>query len=216
MRLPRRKPHLDILRKRESTAVGIVLEAIFEAVLAGPGEVRRVLRSAPAAAANRVSGDVLIPSIPHWLYSGDSPLHLAAAALQLEAVAILLESGAVANATNRRGATALHYACDARPRTRGVWNPEAQAAIIDALVQAGAELNHRDRGGATPLHRAVRARGTAAVRKLVELGARTDLRLRTRGSTPLHLAARSTGAGGTAGTLVEDLEIIRSPARAWR
>jgi hypothetical protein len=40
------------------------------------------------------------------------------------------------------------------------------------------------------------------------LGARTDCRLRARGSTPLQLAALSTGASGTAGTLDLQIEII--------
>ena len=184
------------------------LEPIFAAVLAGEKEVTRVLRSAPRAAQTQVSRDVLVTSIPHWLYVGDTPLHLAAAALQPEVAKILLQSGADPNAENRRGATPLHYACDARPRSGGIWDPAAQAAIIDVLVEHGAHLDRGDRGGTTPLHRAVRARSVAAVRTLVGLGARTDRRLRTRGSTPLHLAAQSTGASRTAGSLHQQLEII--------
>lgn len=40
-------------------------------------------------------------------------------------------------------------------------------------------------------------------------GARVDARLKKNGSTPLHLAVQSTGAGGTAGAIAEQLEIIR-------
>jgi ankyrin repeat protein len=76
------------------------------------------------------------------------------------------------------------------------------------LVEHGAEINRGDRGGATPLHRAVRARSVPAVRQLLALGARTDRALKKLGSSPLHLAARPTGAGGTAGALEEQLEII--------
>jgi ankyrin repeat protein len=184
------------------------VQPIFAAVLIDEEEVALVLRAAPGAHRTRASRDVLVDSIPHWLYVGDTPLHLAAAALRAEVAEVLLQSGADPNAENRRAATPLHYACDARPGSGGVWNPAAQVALIDLLVKHGARLDHGDRGGATPLHRAVRARSAGAVRQLLVLGARTDCRLRARGSTPLHLAAQSTGASGTAGTLDLQIEII--------
>lgn len=184
------------------------MEQIFEAVLAGEMEVARILQSTPMACRSQAAQDVLVDSIPHWLYTGDTPLHLAAAALQPEVTTLLLWSGADPNACNRRGATPLHYACDARPASGGAWNPEAQAEIIETLVGHGAHPDHEDQGGAAPLHRAVRARSVVAVRTLLELGARTDSRLRTHGSTPLHLAAVPTGAGGTAGSIGQQLEII--------
>jgi ankyrin repeat protein len=184
------------------------MDRVFDAVLAGEKEMARVLRSDPLAARTKASRDVLVDSVPHWLYAGDTPLHLAAAALRRETIELLLEAGADPNAENRRGATPLHYACDPRPTSRDTWDSAAQAAVIDCLAAHGADVNHGDRGGATPLHRAVRARSAAAVRQLLALGARTDCRLRTRGSSPLHLAAQSTGAGGTAGALDEQLEII--------
>lgn len=184
------------------------MEPIFEAVLNGEKDVARILRAAPQACRTQAARDFLVDAIPHWLYVGDTSLHLAAAALRPGIAKVLLESGSDPNAENRRAATPLHYACDARPSSGGTWNPAAQVAVIDVLVEHGAHLDHGDRGGATPLHRAVRARSAGAVRKLLALGARTDCRLRTRGSTPLHLAAQSTGAGGTAGTLDLQLEII--------
>jgi ankyrin repeat protein len=184
------------------------LELIFEAVLNGEEEVARVLRAAPEAYRKRASRDILVHAIPHWLYAGDTPLHLAAAVLRPGVAKILLESGSDPSLENRRGATPLHYACDARPRSGRIWNPEAQVAVIDVLLEHGAHVDHADSGGATPLHRAVRARSAGAVRHLLSLGARTDCRLRARGSTPLHLAAQSTGASGTAGTLDQQIEII--------
>jgi ankyrin repeat protein len=62
---------------------------------------------------------------------------------------------------NRRGATALHYACDPRPLSR-TWDPVAQRRVIEPLVSVGATVGQPDHGGATPLHRAVRARSPAA------------------------------------------------------
>jgi ankyrin repeat protein len=102
----------------------------------------------------------------------------------------------------------LHYACDPRPKSGGVWDPSRQAELIGLLVEHGAELDRGDRGGATPLHRAVRARSPAAVRCLLDAGARVDCRLGKRGSSPLHLAVQSTGAGGTAGSIDAQIEII--------
>jgi len=187
---------------------GWALDPIFAAVLEGEKEVTRALRAAPEAYRTQASHDVLIEAIPHWLYVGDTPLHLAAAALRPAIAGLLLKSGSDPNSENRRAATPLHYACDPRPSSGGTWNPEAQVAVIDLLVEHGSLIDHPDDGGATPLHRAVRGRSVGAVRRLLSLGARTDCRLRARGSTPLHLAAQSTGAGGTAGTGDLQIEII--------
>jgi ankyrin repeat protein len=184
------------------------VEPIFEAVIEGEKAVARLLRRAPDGVRTRASRDTLVETIPHWLYAGDTALHLAAAGLWTGVVDLLLESGADPNAENRRGARPLHYACDPRPKLGGTWDPTAQASVIEMLVRHGAEINRGDRGGATPLHRAVRARSVAAVRQLLALGARTDCVLAKLGSSPLHLAARPTGAGGTAGALAEQLGIV--------
>jgi len=156
-----------------------------------------------------MSHDHLVEAIPHWLYVGDTSLHLAAAALRLDEARLLLRAGADSNAENRRGATPLHYACDPRPRSVVPWSRESQAMLISLLVEHGADLERADRGGATPLHRAVRARSPAAVGQLLALGAQPHCRLGKRGSSPLHLAVQSTGAGGTRGSMDEQLEIIR-------
>lgn len=186
---------------------GPASEAIFKAVLKSDTEVARLLGAAPELSRVRASRDYLVKAV-HWLYVGDTCLHLAAAALRTETARILLEGGADANATNRRAATPLHYACDPRPKSGGVWNPARQTELIGLLVEYGGELDHADRGGATPLHRAVRARSVAAVRGLLDAGARVDCQLGKRGSSPLHLAVQSTGAGGTAGSIDAQLEIV--------
>lgn len=183
------------------------MEAIFRAVLQGKEEVARLLRSSPDSTRIRMPADQLVTSIPHWLYIGDTSLHLAAAALRPEEAELLLQAGADPNAVNRRGAIPLHYCCDPRPQA-DAWSREAQTEMVRLLVKCGADLDRPDRGGATPLHRAVRARSPGAVRQLLELGARLDCRLKKGGSSPLHLAVQPTGAGGTAGAANEQLEII--------
>jgi ankyrin repeat protein len=184
------------------------MDPIFEAILEGDREIAQLLRKSPDLSRARIGQDHLVETIPHWLYRGDTPLHLAAAALRTEAAKLLLETGAEANADNRRGATPLHYACDPRPQSGGTWNPAKQAELIELLVQYGAKLDQVDKGGASALHRAVRARSPAAVRQLLKAGARVDLQLGKNGSTPIHLAVQSTGASGTAGAVSEQLEII--------
>jgi ankyrin repeat protein len=184
------------------------MEPIFEAALEDERALSKLLSKSPHLSRARAEKDYLVESIPHWIYVGDTPLHLASAGLRVNSAILLLESGAEANAQNRRGATALHYACDPRPGSGGVWNPERQGALIDLLIGHGGKIDHPDKGGATALHRAVRARSAPAVRRLLENGARVDVRLVKLGSMPLHLAVQSTGAGGTAGTAEEQLEII--------
>jgi ankyrin repeat protein len=179
------------------------VEPIFEAVLANDPS-----RITPAAATQRMDEDLLVTELPHQLYRGDTLLHLAAAGLRYDAARALLAAGTPVNAANRRGATALHYACDPRPLSP-TWDPPAQRRIIDLLVSAGATVDHPDRGGVTPLHRAVRARSPAAVAALLSAGANPRAATTKTGSTPLHLAVAPTGATGTAGATDLQLEIIR-------
>ena len=185
------------------------MDRLCRAVVEGDGRAaKRMIDAEPALVRGRIERDRLVAAIPHHLYVGDTVLHLAAAALNATAVGDILDAGADPNAENRRGATPLHYACDPRPASGGVWNPRRQAEIIGDLIEHGADVEHADRGGATPLHRAVRARSQAAVRQLLESGARVDCRLGKGASTPLHLAVQSTGAGGTAGAVDEQMAII--------
>jgi ankyrin repeat protein len=178
------------------------VEPIFAAILADD-----LSPITAAAAATRMEEDLLIPGV-HWLYRGDTPLHLAAARRQYEAARALLAAGAPVNAVNRRGAAALHYACDSRPLSP-TWDPDAQRRVIELLVSAGATVDLPDRGGVTPLHRAVRARSPAAVAALLSAGADPHAATRKAGSTPLHLAVAPSGAGGTAGSADLQLEIVR-------
>jgi hypothetical protein len=136
-----------------------------------------------------------LDAIRHYVYAGDTALHLASAAYQHELVELLVAKGADVRARNRRGAEPLHYGVDGGPDT-GHWDPVAQRSVIDSLVAGGADPNALDKSGVAPLHRAVRNRCSAAASALIDNGA--DPRLANKsGSTPLHLAVRNTGKSGS-------------------
>ncbi|MBX9692812.1 MAG: ankyrin repeat domain-containing protein [Cyanobacteria bacterium] len=133
--------------------------------------------------------------IKHHLYVGDTGLHAASAAHEVNIASDLLQHGANIRAKNRRGAEPLHYASDAGP-ARLDWNPQEQKNMITFLIDSGADPNALNQDGVSPLHRAVRTRSTAAVSALLAGGA--DIRVRNHnGSTPLHLAVLNTGRGGS-------------------
>jgi hypothetical protein len=136
-----------------------------------------------------------IVEIDHYLYAGDTALHVAAAAYRPDMSRLLLDMGCDVGARNRRGAQPLHYAADGAPGSR-TWNPSAQAETVRCLIEAGADPNAEDKSGVTPLHRAVRTRCAAAVSELIRGGADAQ-RPNRRGSTPMQLASSATGRGGT-------------------
>ena len=184
------------------------LAALLVAIVADEAEAVRLVQAAREIARACVTDEHLVEEVPHQLYVGDTPLHLAAAALRPLVVGTLIDAGADPNAENRRGATALHYACDARPKATKMWNPSGQRAVIELLLDAGSNIEHKDKAGAAPLHRAVRARSPEAVRCLLERGARVNATHGRQGTTALHLATHSTGASGTKGTRAEQDEIM--------
>ncbi len=147
--------------------------------------------AAPAGAERGRAGEFFYAEIAHYLYAGDTALHMAAAAFRPRVAQLLLQRGADCRAKNRRGAEPLHYAAD----TNHV-DPAAQAETIAVLLAAGADPTAVDRSGVAPIHRAVRTRSLAAVRALLDGGA--DFRQRNKsGSTPLDLALRTTGRPGS-------------------
>jgi hypothetical protein len=180
------------------------LMALVRAIVAGDSAAAlRLLAASPVLATARAekgatrlaAKSFYLDEIGHYLYAGDTALHIAAAAYQLEIVRKLIAMGGDVRARNRRGAEPLHYAADGAPGSR-TWNPTAQAATVGCLIEAGADPNTVDQSGVTPLHRAVRTRCAAAVSALLDGGA--DARRKNKsGSTPMRLATLNTGRGGS-------------------
>ena len=159
---------------------------------------------AAVGATRQSAAPCFFEAIAHYMYAGDTALHMAAAGFRHEICRDLIARGADCAAANRRGAQPLHYAADANK-----WNPDAQAATIDCLIRAGADPNATDKSGVPPLHRAVRTRCAAAVAALLAGGAQPRGRNKS-GSTPLHLAVQNTGRGGSGSphAIAQQREII--------
>jgi hypothetical protein len=151
-------------------------------------------RFAPGAT-RHAAEEYFLEAIQHYVYGGDSALHIAAAAFEPCVARALMDAGALVSAVNRRDAQPLHYAVDGIPGSAS-WNPAAQRETVLCLIELGADPNARDRNGTTPLHRAVRNRCAGAVGALLEVGA--DPRAGNgSGSTALQLARWTTGRPGS-------------------
>ena len=173
---------------------------LIRLVVAGDVDnVSRRLRAAPGlatmaspfGATRQEATDCFFTEIAHYLYAGDTALHMAAAAFSRPMAELLVSHGADCRAKNRRGAEPLHYASDANRS-----EPRAQADVIEYLTSIGADPNAVDQSGVTPLHRAVRTRSLAAVRALLDRGAKPRQPHKS-GSTPLHLAVQTSGRSGS-------------------
>lgn len=149
----------------------------------------------PRGATRQESTPNFFDAIGHYIYGGDTALHMAAAGNRVDILRMLLDAGADVDAANRRGAQPLHYAADGALGHPN-WNPSAQAAGITMLIDAGADPNALDKSGVAPLHRAVRTRSAVAVSALIDGGADPRLTNKT-GSTPWKLATLTTGASGS-------------------
>src|SRR5690349_1474368 len=95
------------------------------------------LRASPGLATAVATEDVLLEALPHWVYRGDTLLHVCACVYAVEPAKALLRLGAGVRAKNRRGAEPLHYAADGGPNL-STWNPGRQAKMIALLLEAGA------------------------------------------------------------------------------
>ena len=158
--------------------------------------------AAEIGAAREKAEEFFFTEIRHYLYGGDTALHIAAAAFSRPIAMLLVENRADISAKNRRGAQPLHYAADAN-----LWNPDAQAEAIRYLLSVGANANARDKSGVAPLHRAVRTRSAAAVQALLDGGADPSAPNK-KGSTPLRLAELTTGRSGSGSDLARQQQAL--------
>ncbi len=194
------------------------LMKLLRAIAAGQdAAVKRALERSPALAkaslevgATRLNAqEYFLEQILHYVAAGDTALHVAAAAYDVELVRKLVTMGANVRAQNRLGAEPIHYAIAGIPGSPR-WNPTAQVATIERLIAAGADIEIATKNGTRPLHGAVRNRCSAAVRALLEAGA--DPRAKNKsGSTPIKLAKLTTGRGGSGSpeAKAEQAEILR-------
>ena len=92
---------------------------------------KRLLRADAGLAKRTILRAKLYKSgIFHWIYVGDTPLHLAATGYRVEIVRLLLASGADPNATgNMRRSSPLHYAADGFI-TGPAWDEQRQVQTI--------------------------------------------------------------------------------------
>jgi hypothetical protein len=197
----------DATRQPDDVALLAFFRAIAER---DPVEVSRLLGASQRLAvapiriaASRHEADAyFLAAIRHYVYGGDTALHIAAAAYQRETASFVLAKGARVRARNRRGAEPIHYAADGNPGGEH-WDPDAQRSLIEYLIAMGADPDATDDSGVAALQRAVRTRCSAAVAALLEHGA--DARLKNkRGSTPLHLAVQNTGRSNSGMTEAKD------------
>jgi hypothetical protein len=176
----------------------IPFQSLFAAILDDDRtKVKELLKSDPGLATCAAPQEGRYESrIAHWIYAGDTPLHITAAGYRVEIAKMLLAAGAdFGSAKNRRWSQPLHYASDGHLDSPA-WNAGKQVSMIQLLLKAGASIDGQDKNGATPLHRAVRTRCAAAVRCLLHAGGDPAIRNKP-GSTPFHLAVQNTGRGGT-------------------
>ncbi len=79
--------------------------------------------ASPVGATRKESSPFFIEPISHYLYAGDTALHLAAAAFRRPMAELLIAHGADCLSKNRMGAEPLHYVADTnRPPAHGFEN----------------------------------------------------------------------------------------------
>src|ERR1700733_14613426 len=113
-----------------------ILKAIYDD---DRSEVKRLLKADSTLATLPIARARLYETkILHWIYVGDTTLHLAAAGYRVEIVRLLLEAGADANLTwNHRKSGSLHYAVDGYINGPA-WNAGRQVQTIQCLLDAAA------------------------------------------------------------------------------
>jgi hypothetical protein len=119
------------------------LTAVVRAIVVGDSVAAlRLLTASPALARTRVdvgatrqaANPYYLNEIEHYLYAGDTVLHVAAAAYQREFAQKVVALGADVRARNRRGAEPLHYAVDGVPGSTR-WNPARGSTAMQLATQ---------------------------------------------------------------------------------
>ena len=171
------------------------LAELLRAIAAGDRRTALAAEASLVTARLARSQEFFLARCQVQVYEGDTALHAAAFAYQVEIAEDLVRRGADVLARNRRGGQPLHAAVIGVPGSAN-WNPTGQRAVVEYLLAAGADPNAGAKDGVTPLHRAIRNRCSAAVDALLRAGA--DPRLANEhGSLPADLARWTTGRGGT-------------------
>lgn len=127
--------------------------------------------------------------------AGETPLMLAAKWASLGTIQTLLKAGAVINAKDNQGQTALIYA------TRAYYEPGRDSSqAVRLLLANGARVNDVDVSGRSALMHALNAAQVESVNVLIAAGANVNL-VDSDGQTTLMLAARSPSVGPAAALL---------------
>jgi len=120
-----------------------------------------------------------VPDSVHELdEKGRTPLLVAARKRRADVADVLLKRGAIVDAKDCYGWTALQYAVD-----RG------DIAVVELLLDAGADPNHKNDNGFTALHYAAFTAPQCIVESLIQAGADPCIKDR-RGRRPIDLVAR--------------------------
>ncbi len=168
--------------------------AILSSVVAGiaaAGQLHQAVRARDMVTLDEILRRADRTLVNDRIEGGITPLHLAAATDQPEAIRMLLARGADIDARNAGDFTPLHWAAS-----------RDAAAAAAVLLDAGAAVDARARAGLTPLHWAAAKSMTNIVALLVERGA--DIRaVSDLGFTPVHLAVKANPHGRTAVMLAE-------------
>src|SRR5215475_2300234 len=123
------------------------LHRLFSAIVNDDRDLAKNLLKTDRSLATLIVGKpkLYYGKILHWIYVGDTALHLAAAGYRVEIARQLLAAGADPNASaNHRRSGPLHYAADGYVVGAG-WNPAKQVKTIEVLLEAGAGINAQDK-----------------------------------------------------------------------
>eukprot|EP00744_Colponema_vietnamica_P015068 GILI01021103.1.p1 GENE.GILI01021103.1~~GILI01021103.1.p1 ORF type:complete len:525 (-),score=38.02 GILI01021103.1:342-1790(-) len=121
--------------------------------------------------------DILLSQGASISDDGDSAVHKATYANQLDTVDFLLTNGATINQRDSFGYMPLHWAA-----------ANGTVQTISYLIKNGADLNAASKRGSTPLMFAIRNYNEVGIELLLSCGANINAR-GTDGKTPMHVAA---------------------------